>query len=70
MGELLEKNIATFRCYENISQAKYYVSPHPFQKFSHKTAKETPKPHTDSRRELTARFGYRERLGSEAARGE
>ena len=35
-GNLLEKNIATFRCYGNISRAKYYVSPHPFQELSHK----------------------------------
>ena len=25
VGELLDENIATFRCYGNISQAKYYV---------------------------------------------
>ena len=33
-GNFLQKNIATFRCYDNISQAKYYVSPTPLQKLS------------------------------------
>ena len=31
-GKLLEKNIATFRCYDNISQAKYYVFPTPLSR--------------------------------------
>ena len=31
-GKLLKKNIATFRCYGNISQAKYYVSPTPLSR--------------------------------------
>ena len=31
-GNFLQKNIATFRCYGNILQAKYYVPPHPFKK--------------------------------------
>ena len=31
VGELLEKNIATFRCYGNISRAKYYVPPRPLK---------------------------------------
>ena len=36
MGELLEENIATFRCYDNISLAKYYVSPTPLQELADK----------------------------------
>ena len=31
VGELFDKNNATFRCYDNISQAKYYVPPHPLK---------------------------------------
>ena len=31
-GKLLKKNIATFRYYDNISQAKYYVSPTPLSR--------------------------------------
>ena len=31
MGELLSENNATSRCYDNISQAKYYVPPHPLK---------------------------------------
>jgi hypothetical protein len=35
----LQKNIATFRCYGNISQAKYYVPPAPPSKTFKQKAK-------------------------------
>jgi len=39
VGELFEENNATFRCYDNISRAKYYVSPTPLQKLPNNCCK-------------------------------
>ena len=60
MGELLSENNATSRCYDNISQAKYYVPPHPLKNLLTKGYQNRfACLLTDGRREGSPRFGYR-----------
>ena len=64
-GKLLEENIATFRCYDNISLAKCYVSPTPPSRtFAQERANKTVSSPADGRRKPTVCFCCRERLGT------
>ena len=64
MGELLQKNIATFRCYGNISRAKYYVPPHPLKTFLTVFKNKFVTHRIDSRREHKVRFCCRKKSGA------
>ena len=64
-GNFLQKNIATFRCYGNISQAKYFAPPHPFKNsLAWGLTKRADTTLTDSRREVKPRFGCRYFVGA------